>query len=1348
MGLSPWLLVVLMAVPTAARESGARLVSSLASAVSFEVVVPDAKIVSAAGGTVRVFIEGYGTFSPAGAIELPGRAFRVAVPSSGEPRVSWAVLEEERLGILNLARVPAERFIEGEDGVPVTEQYYPSDPWQGGGGLPLVEARGASFMGRQRVLAVRVNPLVIDADGARLERRLRITVRFGSAGAPSAAEGTTAAPVSGAWKRIYEDLLVNPGDAAKFAKPLESVRVPMAPGELGKKLKLRIPETGVYSIRADSLIAAGLSPGLATGEIALKKYYYDGTRPDLTRTVDVPILVVEGTAGAPGVFDGDDVLIFYALGIKDDSQAQDTDALYTNDNVLWLEEEVAGDLMDQSPAPPSTATVTVGEFVATTRYRTDTWYMKNAVPGTFDFYYAKKPGLKESAAVFSVHHPASDGVFSISLRLQGNDALHGTHSVSFSVRNSLGTHAIGSGSFLGKEAKTFSFPGLLSDWLVDGQNELVIVCDADYKYLINDFSVAYPALFVADGNRLEFSVNAVAGPAAIDIIGFTVNSGWLVDITDPANPASRALAPEDFTAAGGGYTLSIKLEASSTARRFIALGSGAATRVPVAAVVVDTSSHLREATGPYQALIISHRDFLQRIGDYAVWRRSQGYRLLTADVQDVFDEFNGGLPNAAAIKRYIKYGFDHWGVEFVLIVGDGSEDHKRLFYGPNPQTQGSPVDFVPPFTYSTSVSGTIDDEVVYSDKWYEFLDENVPVSSGSGAADILQGDGYPDVFVGRLPVGNDVELRALLNKMTRIEAPQAEDSWRRRVVLFSDDRWSGSGNDYRYNAYEEMFEDSTEACAKAIEAALPGGFDVQRLYLRAYTDPIHPNQSESGPAVLSKSTTETRRSFTPALHRALNRGCLWYMFQGHANRTLFTSESAWSLGRYMDVDSLRSYTPFIFVGFGCHISDFAIMSEFDRTSETGPHGDCMSEQLLFKPTGGAVATYASDGFEYLSTNAELSSRVHRAFFQTPPADSVAPLNEYTGAHWVFGEAITAAEIEQIDRGDLDMVLRYTVLGDPMLAIDPGPPLMRLEADWGDGFQSVMSDTLRAQNGTNHVTLRLTASDIVAIGKITLQVNGEDRTASLAITPLVDTDKTYARSYRADFDYTIDPKDESILFQVFKPGGRETGSMELHIATRLRLFFNNRSYEIGPGVESPPSGTFILTADFPAYLPQEPALSIDGAPQDDTHFMVTDRTDSLHWEASFQRTLTSGLHVFTVRTGDFSRDFTFTVTGGGLVVNAFSFPNPFSGETNIVYSLNLAAEGVSIDIYNVSGLLIRSLEIPAGGLGPASLARPHSVFWDGRDLAGDRVANGTYIYVIHVRRSGETVDIKGKSVKLE
>ena len=140
--------------------------------------------------------------------------------------------------------------------------------------------------------------------------------------------------------------------------------------------------------------------------------------------------------------------------------------------------------------------------------------------------------------------------------------------------------------------------------------------------------------------------------------------------------------------------------------------------------------------------------------------------------------------------------------------------------------------------------------------------------------------------------------------------------------------------------------------------------------------------------------------------------------------------------------------------------------------------------------------------------------------------------------------------------------------------------------------------------------------------------------------------------------------------------------------------------------------------------------------------------SLHWEAAFETTFPAGRRVLTVRVGEFDRDFIFTVTGNELVLDTFNFPNPFSEGTNIVYTLNLPVDSGKIEIYNVSGILVRTIDLPRSMLDASNYQRPHTVFWDGRDLVGDPVANGTYIYVIQVDQSGSSFDITGKSVKLE
>ncbi len=1335
------LCVVVCAMPgrAAASPEGARLVSSGRGSLTFEIAIPSPRIERAEDGAVRVLIDGFGTFSPPGAAELPGRTYHVAIPAAGASRLSFSVLEEESLGRVALARVYGERLVEGRDGLPSSERYLPPDPWRAGDAPPLASALEPSFMGRQRVLPVRVNPLSIDERGeARLARRILLTVSFEAPRAPLGEAGAVETPLSGGWKRLYGNLLVNPADVSAYRLPLPSGLAAAAPALEGKCLKLRVPDTGLYVIRADSLIAAGLSPGLAPGEIALRKRYYDAAAPGFVRAVDVPLLVREGAGGSAGVLDGDDRLYFYALGVKDDSLAGDRDALYTGDNVLWLEEGSAGALMSSGiPLAPSYE-VPVSSYRAVKLEREDTAFMKNAVPGTFDFYFRKGKDYREYAIPFDLHEPSSTGVWAITIRIQGGDGLGYDHTISFSLRNGAGTHLIGAGGFGAKEAKTFHFADLPAIWLADGQNELVVVCDADFAHLVNDFTVEHPGRFVASGNALEFTLDPAGGAAGIEIAGFTVSSGLLVEITDARHPVYRELGASDFAEDGsGGWKLALNLEESYSPRRFIALGGLAGTAFPARAAEVDAPSALRATPGSYQTLVVSHGDFLQRIGEYVDWRRAQGYRVFTADVEDVFDEYNGGRPHAAAIKRFIKDAFDRWGVEYVLLVGDASEDHKRIYAYPDGDLRGSPPDYVPSYSYVESVTGSYDDETVSSDKWYAFLDGN------PGA------DAYPDVFIGRFPVGRDVELRALLTKLYRDESAEPDDLWRRRVVLFSDDAWSGTGGDYRYRPYELEFEWSTDSCGAIVERSLPGGFEVNRLFLAPYTAPAHPNLDEYGSEVFSRARDLTRRTFTPALVAALNRGCLLHLYQGHANRAVLTTESAFALQFYNDIDSLRTAIPFVFGAFGCHISDFSVWQELSYSSYVGQQGDCMSEQLLFKPGGGAISTYASGAFEYLSQNSELAECLIENVFKRPPVDSVAPLNEYTGAHWILGEMITQAEIEHMGQTSfgVDQILRYHLLGDPMLRVDPGPPLLRLEADWGEGFEPVGTGTLRARNGTNEVALRLTASDVVAIGPVSLAIDGESWSDSLGITALLDTNETFSRSYRADVRYTIDPADELLVWGVATPEGEEAGRLEVSIATQIRLFYNDY-LEILPGVESPPTGTFTVTADFPAYLASPPTLSIDGIPEDGVHFVVPDPADSLRWEASFERTLPAGTRVFTVKTGEFSRDIVFAVTGDALVVDVFNFPNPFRGETNIVYTMNLAADAGRIDIYNVSGVLVRSFALGTGDLLAASFISPHSIVWDGRDLAGDRVANGTYIYVLRVDRGGRSIDIEGKIVKLE
>ena len=113
-------------------------------------------------------------------------------------------------------------------------------------------------------------------------------------------------------------------------------------------------------------------------------------------------------------------------------------------------------------------------------------------------------------------------------------------------------------------------------------------------------------------------------------------------------------------------------------------------------------------------------------------------------------------------------------------------------------------------------------------------------------------------------------------------------------------------------------------------------------------------------------------------------------------------------------------------------------------------------------------------------------------------------------------------------------------------------------------------------------------------------------------------------------------------------------------------------------------------------------------------------------------IVSGPFQRTVTTSDIRNAFLSLQLNVGDVqpqdtLLAQNFPNPFNPETWIPYQLSKATE-VKIDIYNVSGHLVRSLDLgwqPTGSyMSPSSAA-----YWDGKNAVGERVASGIYFYTL-------------------
>jgi len=117
------------------------------------------------------------------------------------------------------------------------------------------------------------------------------------------------------------------------------------------------------------------------------------------------------------------------------------------------------------------------------------------------------------------------------------------------------------------------------------------------------------------------------------------------------------------------------------------------------------------------------------------------------------------------------------------------------------------------------------------------------------------------------------------------------------------------------------------------------------------------------------------------------------------------------------------------------------------------------------------------------------------------------------------------------------------------------------------------------------------------------------------------------------------------------------------------------------------------------------------------------------------TASTGNPAYTLQPTEFNMEELFTVntsSGSEIIKDAgvvISYPNPFMGGTQFSFSL---ADNIKADltIYNIKGQKIRTL------LKGEFINGERTIFWEGKDDAGQQVVSGIYFYIL---RSDDLVD---------
>ncbi|MBN1268455.1 MAG: DUF11 domain-containing protein, partial [Kiritimatiellae bacterium] len=243
------------------------------------------------------------------------------------------------------------------------------------------------------------------------------------------------------------------------------------------------------------------------------------------------------------------------------------------------------------------------------------------------------------------------------------------------------------------------------------------------------------------------------------------------------------------------------------------------------------------------------------------------------------------------------------------------------------------------------------------------------LESDSWYGDIAGDDGVPEIPVGRLPVMTSAELEAMAAKMEAYESGGGD--WAKTLLMVADD--PDDAGDFPGDSDD-------------LGMLVPGGYVKDRIYL-------------------SERTLENARA---ALLGGLDSGALLVSYIGHGAMDRLAAEGLLTTADVSALDNGERLP--VVLGMTCLAGRFGV-----------PGFDCLAEELLLKPDGGAVAVWSPTG---LSMNT-LAKRLAEGFF----------LSRFTDGETVLGN-ISQSAFEDYGMGadPVYMLYIYNLLGDPALRV--------------------------------------------------------------------------------------------------------------------------------------------------------------------------------------------------------------------------------------------------------------------------------------------------------------------------
>ncbi len=836
--------------------------------------------------------------------------------------------------------------------------------------------------------------------------------------------------------------------------------------------------------------------------------------------------------------------------------------------------------------------------------------------------------------------------------------------------------------------------------LPDERSALKISISSDQpnaKVYLDFIEIQYQKYLRAFGDNLLFFSKDTTANIRYALTNFSSQSVQVFDVTDYSNVESIK-----GTVDGGIFTF-ISAQVQRNVKKYLAI-SPSQYKMPIAAAKIN-NQNIRGIIDGREMIIITSKEFKNSAEKYLRYRTTESPNKLSAEifyVDEIMNEFGGGLLDPTAIRDFLKHAFKTWQVkpEYALLFGDASYDYLN--------TEKKFCNFVP--TYQTS----------------ESLSKIGSYATDDYFACIVGDDSFPDLAIGRLSCQTAAEADSLVKKIVYYETNSPLGNWRNLITLVSDDEYSG-----KYGYEGSLHTRPSETIANNL---IPKSFDLNKVYLAAY------------PAVFT-GNGRIKPDVNKAIINAINQGTLILNYYGHGAPQFWADEVVFEMS--IAKTQLKNNKYFFLTAATC---------EFGRFDD--PSNQSATETLLQMSNAGIIAGLSACRLVSPGPNELLNESLYSKLFLLKDENEL-PIR--LGKAYMLAKQNSNGDVSNSKKfilfGDPSIRLNMPHLQVTIDSINGNSSRQKFELN---ALSSInLSGILKSSDGKINplngeillsvydserlIELKSIKDSITATGGLIFRGRVNVTAGKFKTDFVVPKDISYENKNGKIVAYFYNENTDGVGFiNNFTVGGTNQNVKNDGEGPQIEIYFDDENFD----------GAYLVNPNFQLIAKLKDQTGINTTGYGIGHrlegILNNDANSTYDFSNYFIGDINSGGKSGIIKypfiqmpIGDYSikikawdvfnnpsiHEAFFSVVSdekGLQLREVVNYPNPMSSNTTFTFQHNYkSAINVRIRIYSVAGRMIK--EIEEWNLNEKFVR----LDWDGRDEEGSQLANGTYLYKINV-----------------